>query len=237
MKIKKVSDQISRKFKLRVLHISDTHGGFPDLYGRFDCVLHTGDFFPNSKAQYNGDKSQEAIFQLNWLKEKIPEIKKWLRGHTFLYVLGNHDFIFHNFVEQELTSAGIKSFDLTDKTVMYEGVNFYGFPYIPFIDGSWNYERQIPEMQAEVDKMIDVLNQSYVDVLACHAPPYPHLDLTIGNEAVGSTVISHALDYKLQKEMMPQYYCCGHIHEAHGITMRNGLCISNAALTRHIIEI
>jgi hypothetical protein len=99
---------------------------------------------------------------------------------------------FHNFVEQELAPVGIKSLDLTDKTVMYDGVNFYGFPYIPFIDGSWNYERQIPEMQAEVDKMVNVLNQSYVDILACHVPLYHHLDLTSGNEAVGSTVISHA---------------------------------------------
>jgi hypothetical protein len=47
-------------------------------------------------------------------------------------------------------------------------------------------------MQAEVDKMVNVLNQSYVDILACHVPLYHHLDLTSGNEAVGSTVISHA---------------------------------------------
>jgi hypothetical protein len=73
MKIKRVSDQISRNFKLRLLHISDTHGRFPDLYGRFDAVLHTGDFFPNSMAQYNGDKKSRSIVSAFLVKRKDPK--------------------------------------------------------------------------------------------------------------------------------------------------------------------
>ena len=44
-------------------------------------------------------------------------------------------------------------------------------------------------MQIEVDKMVEKLNETYVDVLACHSPPYKILDWTFGNENIGSTVI------------------------------------------------
>lgn len=222
---------------MRICHISDTHGGFFPLYGRYDLVLHTGDFFPNSPAVFTGNKTQEMVFQLQWLRNSIPNIKQQLQGHPFLYVPGNHDFLHPDLMEHELRTAGIEAIGLTDKITMFRGVNFYGFPYVPYINGSWNYEKELPEMQIEVDKMVEQLNKTYVDVLACHAPPYRVLDLSLGNEILGSTAIAHALDYKIEKAMMPQVYLCGHIHEAHGVSNRNGMLISNAATTRHLIEV
>lgn len=237
MKIKRVSDATARNFKMRLMHISDTHGGFPRLYGRFDVVIHTGDFFPNSHHVGQGNKTQEAIFQHDWLRQQIPTMKQWLQGHPFLYVPGNHDFLNADLMEHELRSAGIECLGLTDKITTFKGVNFYGFPYVPSINGMWNYEREVPEMQKEVDKMVDALNGTYVDVVAAHAPFYKMLDLTMGNEVVGSTVLANAFDYKINKDMMPVAYLCGHIHEAHGMALRNGMLVSNAATTKHIIEV
>lgn len=237
MKIKRVSDVVVRSFKMRLCHLSDTHSGFPRLHGRYDAIVHTGDFFPNSQNVMLGKRKAEAEFQMKWLQTNIKDMKAQLQGHPYLFVLGNHDFVPSQEVEAFLVSEGIKAIDLTDKVVTFEGVNFYGFPYVPSINGMWNYEREIPEMQVEVDKMVKTLNSTYVDVLACHAPPHKCLDLSYGNEILGSTVIANALDYQINKDMMPTTYLCGHIHEAHGLTVRNGMLVSNAAVTYQVIEV
>ncbi len=237
MKIKRHSDAVVRSFKLRLCHVSDTHGGFPRLPGRYDAVIHTGDFFPNSHHCFNNNRTQEMVFQDDWLKSQIPTMKQWLQGHPFLYVPGNHDFLHSDRMEHILRAEGIQAIGLTDKITTFQGVNFYGFPYVPYINGGWNYERELPEMQKEVAKMVEELNKTYVDVLACHAPPHRVLDLSLGNEILGSTAISDALNYKIARDMMPTTYLCGHIHEAHGLAHRYGMLISNAAVTRHIIEV
>lgn len=237
MKIKRISDQFVRNFKMRIMHVSDTHGRFPRLYGRYDVIVHTGDLFPNSHHVSTGNRVQEAIFQHNWLRDEMKEFKTWLGGHPFLYVPGNHDFTPSAMMEFDLRNEGIEAFDLTDKMLTFQGVNFYGFPYVPAINGMWNYEREIPEMQVEVDKMVLELNKQYVDVLACHAPIHKCLDLSMGNEILGSTVIANALDYKVSRDMLPANYLCGHIHEANGMSLRNGMLVSNAATTKHIIEV
>ena len=237
MKIKRVSDVTARNFKMRLCHVSDTHGNLPRLYGRYDVVVHTGDFFPNSHHVMQANKTREMEFQLQWLRDNEANFKGWLQGHTLLYVLGNHDFLHPELMSQELNGMGIKAINLTDNLVTFDSVTFFGFPYVPYIDGTWNFERHLPEMQVEVDKMVEVLNKTYVDVLCCHSPPYKVLDLTIGNEVIGSTAIADALDYKISKDMLPPVYLCGHVHEAHGMASRNGLLVSNAAITRHIIEV
>lgn len=223
---------------MRLCHVSDTHGGFPRLHGRYDAVVHTGDFFPNSHHVMTGNKVREAVFQMKWLEDHVSDLKQQLQGHPYLFVLGNHDFVNPQMVEQFLNSEGVKAIDLTEKVVTHQGVNFYGFPYVPAIGGNtWNYEKEIPEMQVEVDKMVEVLNNTYVDVLACHAPLHKCLDLSYANLILGSTVIANALDYKLKEGMSPTNYLCGHIHEAHGLTLRNGMLVSNAAITYQIIEV
>lgn len=222
---------------MRGLHVSDTHGQFPRLYGRFDVVIHTGDLCANSHHVMNGDKAKEALFQHQWLQDNMADFKSWLNGHPLLYVPGNHDFMPSIALEQELRSEGIEAFDLTDKMLTFQGVNFYGFPYVPAINGMWNYEREIPEMETEVEKMVEACNKQYVDVLACHAPIYKCLDLSMSNQLLGSTVIANALDYKIARDMQPAYYLHGHIHEAAGVSIRNGMLVSNAATTQIIIEI
>lgn len=222
---------------MRICHISDTHGIFPDLNGRFDIIVHSGDFFPNSQAIINGNKIEESIFQKKWLEEKIDNIQDMVSNKPLLFILGNHDFIDPNIMELILQSAGINAISISEKPVLFNQVCFYGFPYIPYIKGVWNYELSVPEMQIKVNEMANVINANYIDVLVCHSSIYKCLDLSWGNVSLGSTVIANMLDYKIDKDMMPSYYLHGHIHEATGISYRNDMVISNAATIQQIIEV
>jgi Icc-related predicted phosphoesterase len=222
---------------MRICHTSDNHGHIGKLYGKYDIVLNTGDFFPNSHHAKNGDRVREAKFQLQWLRDSIPYINEQLGSHPFLYVPGNHDYMHPHTVEFELQSAGVEAYCISDRLFTFSGVNFYGFPYVPYIDGSYNYERHLPEMQEEIDKMVEILNSTHVDVLACHAPPYMTLDLNFTNERFGNTALSNALDYKINKNMMPSTLLFGHVHDPYGMTMRDGVLCVNSATTQHIVEI
>jgi Icc-related predicted phosphoesterase len=226
---------ILKEFKLRICHISDTHSKLPKLEGRFDCILHTGDFFPNSIAVYSGNKTQEMLFQENWLGNQASNIKNWLRGYPFLFVLGNHDFVHPDRVEQLLNLYGIKATSLHEKIVSHENVNFYGLPYVPYINGMWNYECDEQEMKDHVDDMVGVCNKTYVDVIAAHAPISGKLDWF--KTSLGSSIIAEAFDYHIARDMMPSNYLHGHIHESNGVTLRNGMLISNAAVAQNIIEV
>lgn len=232
--INKVAMIPSRLRKLRICHVSDTHGRLPVLYGRYDCVVHSGDFFPNSEYVLQS-KTLEMAWQLDWLKQRAPAIKAWLQGRPFFVTFGNHDFLDADKAMEVLVDAGINAQCLHDKHVEFEGVVFYGFPYVPFISGMWNYERELPEMQVDVDRMVNDLNTKKADILVCHSPPYNTLDLTVANQKMGSVIISTALDYQINN--LPSHYLCGHCHEGHGLTMRNGMLISNSATTQHILEI
>lgn len=223
--------------KLRFLHVSDTHGSLPKLKGKYNLVIHSGDFFPNSYEVINRNLIREAAFQLDWLNQKLRTIKDLLDGDLFLFIPGNHDFLHPDLMEKTLVSAGINAINISEKIITVGEFKFYGFPYIPDIGGTWNYEKKIPEMEIEVDKMVSALNETHVDVLVTHAPLYQSLDLTHGNETVGSTVIANAIDYKINQNMLPKVICHGHVHENCGVTVRNNILISNAATTQHILEL
>lgn len=223
---------------MRILHWSDNHGHIPSsFHGKYDVNLNTGDFFPNSHWLGQGEIAKEQRFQLQWLRDNVHYLKEKLQGHPFLYIPGNHCMLPANLMEFELQAAGIEAYSLTDRIFTFKGVNFYGHPYVPYIDGGFNYERKLPEMQEEVNKMVTLLNSIYVDVLACHCPPYGCLDLAFTNTRYGCTCLANALDYKISKDMIPQVLLCGHVHDPCAVTMRNGLLVSNAATTQHIIEI
>ena len=222
---------------MRMLHISDTHGQLPELNGRFDIVVHSGDFFPNSKKIFSGNKKEEVSFQENWLISKIDQIKDFVQNCPFLFILGNHDFINPVKMEDILNQHGIKAINLTNKFVKFSDIHFYGFPYIPYIKGFWNYEKTSQEMQKEINKMAEIINnEDYIDVLVSHSPIYGILDTAFYNQNIGNQSLLNAINYNIIKKM-PQYFLCGHCHEDFGITLKYNMLISNSATTQNIIEI
>jgi Icc-related predicted phosphoesterase len=223
--------------KLRLLHMSDTHGYFPKIgRERFDAVIHTGDLLPDPASLH--DQMDRAAFQSRWVENHIEDFQKMLDGKPLLFTLGNHDFIPPDYLELLFNQNNIKAISLEEKVVPFEGFNFYGFPFINSIDGSFNYERTAGEMSEHADKMVIQLNEMPVDVIAAHAPISGCLDLAYHqNMRYGNAAMGVALDYKIDRGMRPDYYLCGHIHNDHGITMRDGMLISNAATTYHLIEV
>lgn len=217
---------------MRICHISDLHGYFPPLYGSFDVVVATGDLSPN----YEYDDT-EVSKQMYWWEEKVTIIKAWLQNHPFLFTLGNHDFINGFWLEDMLQVNGINAVCLHDRITTLDSVNFYGFPYIPPINGKYAFECVTGQMNSHLDRMAEILNSTYVDVIAAHCPPYGFLDLSESGIRFGNTQMNSFLDYKLNEDMQPSHYLTGHIHQAHGLMMRNGMFISNAATFQHILEI
>lgn len=219
---------------MRIHHVSDTHGHFKDLKGYADIIVHSGDFCPDLTAIY----SDRAKLQEEWLKLTRGTIKKWLNGKSLFFVLGNHDFISPKIFEQILRDAGIDAHDLTEKVVSYANTNFYGFPYVPPINGKFAYELGIPQMEDRVQAMQDVAKVSYIDVVVAHCPPHGCLDYCFHQyQRFGNSVLSNALDYKWDEDLLPQALLVGHIHTSNGITMRNGVLVSNAATSQNIVEI
>lgn len=225
---------------MRILHISDTHGNFPKLgksaavKRHFDAVVHTGDFFPNC----NGGPLEQAAYQYGWIQQKIVRFKNWIQQKPYLFVLGNHDFMDPELLEEFLKKNGVDAYNLTEKVVGLNNVNFYGFPFVPPINGHFNYEKNSYDMADKVDAMVEVLNKTYVDVIAAHCPPEGILDFsTWQRQRFGNSQMTTALDYKISKDMMPQAYLCGHIHENHGMATKHGVLFSNAATVQHFIEV
>lgn len=222
---------------MRIMHISDTHGEFSELNGRFDIIVHSGDFFPNSKNLFSGNKKQEINFQENWLYSKINAIKDFTENLPFLFILGNHDFINPDKMEEILKENNINAINLTNKFIKFSDVTFYGFPYIPYIKGFWNYEKTYQDMEKEVNKMSNIINsQEYLDVLVSHSPIYKILDRSFSNENIGNAALANAIDYGTIKNL-PTYLLCGHCHEDYGVTLKEKMIISNAATTQNIIKI
>ena len=81
---------------MRILHVSDTHSAIKKLEGNFDYVTFSGDFFPD----FFCNRDKVASCQLDWLEEKVYDIKNWLKGHPFLFILGNHDWVNPDLMEE-----------------------------------------------------------------------------------------------------------------------------------------
>lgn len=210
------------------------------LYGNFNSIVHSGDLFPDPPGK---PKFKEEIgeWQLDWLKENIIEFTKWIGNHPFLFILGNHDHADPFKVEDLLRSYNIKIDCLHDSIVCHNGINFYGIPYIPYINGSFAYELQSDEMIKEINQIVKKINtahhSSLINVLVAHAPPYEILDLSYSGSHLGNTVMTEAFNNKIKKNRLPEYYLTGHVHHSNGILLKNDTLYSNAATTKHIIEI
>lgn len=217
--------------------MSDTHAYFPNLkFENFDLIVHTGDIFPDPISKL--DLDNPMAFQARWLESHLGDFKKMVDGRPFLFVRGNHDFVPAQLFEQMLDSVSIEVFNLEEKIVSHDGINFYGFPFVPHINGSFSNECLPGDMAAHVDKMAKVLNETYVDIIAAHAPLSNCLDLAFKvNQRFGNSAMNVGLDYKIDKDMLPAYFLCGHIHASHGIMVRNGMVISNAATRFNILEV
>ncbi len=217
---------------LRICHVSDLHGYFIPLPKEFDVLVFSGDFFKfnQRKPNYGPERRREEIeFQTNWTRFNLPNIKKWLDGRPIVWCSGNHDFINPC---QILNDNGIEAIDIDEKVVEYKGLVWYGFPYVRYLIGEWNWELDPQHWRNECQNIVKRLKEAKsldkLDVLVAHSPPEGIVDMTDYNGRVGNPHMNAVINYALQKTL--PLYCCGHIHQAYGWTKTNGTLYSNAAI-------
>ena len=137
-----------KAFKMKILHISDTHGCHRQLHDlpQADIVVHSGDFTMNGSEQ-------EALDFMNWFCD-LPYPQK-------IFICGNHDDC--------LYGATIDGLDgnvhyLCNSGVEIDGVKFYG---VPMFMGDCISDRQTKHYANIPDD---------TDILITHTPPFGILD-------------------------------------------------------------
>jgi len=178
---------------MKIVCISDTHGFHDDLIlPKADMIIHAGDI---SKR---GHKKQVIKF-LEWFSNLDYKYK--------IFIAGNHDFYFENTPPDEVHNLIPENIIyLNDSGIEIEGLKIWGSPIQPWFH-NWAFNR---ERGAEIKKHWNLIPNN-VDILITHGPAYGILDLTVRNESVGCEDLLHKI-----KEIKPQVYVSGHIHEAYG---------------------
>jgi Icc-related predicted phosphoesterase len=218
-----------------IRHLSDLHGAFPKPTQEFDITVLSGDIFPDFLGY---GRTVSAIRQENWIRINQLALQDWCEDKPVYYILGNHDFLPSDFPAKELGW-----FDINDDYSMYvvnqglheKEVFLYGFPWIPWCGGNWNYELDDSAMLTKVQEMrIKFQEHGYPDILVAHSPPYGILDTAYTR--LGNRRLADALSYSFP--VFPKLVLFGHIHECGGETICvDGTVFSNAACTQNYLEI
>lgn len=137
---------------------------------------------------------------------------------------GNHDYIDPT---PQLRAAGIDAISLENALHIHGGVHFYGFPYVGYLAGEWNYELGEREMTHRVAN----IPWEKIDVFVPHSPIYGVLDRNAQGERCGSKPLRIAL----QQQDRVRLVLHGHIHNAAGVAEWKGIHISNAATTQRVL--
>jgi Icc-related predicted phosphoesterase len=228
---------------LRLLHVSDNHSilyPFCDGYETADLIVHSGDFLPNKQGTRNSAEAyqEELKYQENWLYHHEEHLKKWIGNKEFIFCPGNHDFIDPTHAMRRM---GINAVSICNRRHVSHGLQFYGFPFIPWCGGRWNFEKTPQDMRNQLAPVIGMINAREIDVLVAHAPIYGILDKNQYNTPLGITAMRDAFNDEIYR--MPKAYLCGHVHGNQGLTAwvhpetSEAMLISQAATTSRLVEI
>jgi Icc-related predicted phosphoesterase len=219
-----------------IRHLSDLHGAFPKPTQEFDITILSGDIFPDFLGY---GRTVSARRQESWIKINLGALQDWSEDKPVFYILGNHDFIDSGFPAEELGWVNLND---TYGSYIYESspmssniIGMYGFPWIPWCGGNWNYELDDSAMLTKVQEMrIKFQEHGYPDILVAHSPPYGILDTAYTR--LGNRRLADALSYSFP--VFPKLVLFGHIHECGGETICvDGTVFSNAACTQNYLEI
>ena len=198
---------------MRIVIISDTHGGHEelgDLCG--DVLIHCGD------VEHLFRKDDQAI-------EKIDD---WFGRQQFDHVLctgGNHDLTLERHVQ-----AGKQPFRnalfLHDTELVIDGIKFFGAPWVPHLEKHAFFadERALDEAWSRIP--------NDVDVLITHTPPAGVLDVSSRGATLGCKLLARRL-----KAVKPVLHCFGHVHASAGSRVRGGTTYVNASSVNSSFEI
>ena len=190
---------------MRIVVTSDTHGKHDELAEMSgDVLIHCGDFCDG----FHPDE------------DDIRRIDNWFGRQQFRKILctgGNHDFVAqdHSGDEPLFENASY----LVDEGLVFEGVRFYGAPWVPMLQ-SWAYYLSDDELFAKWS-----LIPSDTDVLITHTPPWHILDSPRDPEIhCGCSHLAARIS-----ELHLKLHCFGHNHASYGRVDHDGMTYLNAS--------
>ncbi len=195
---------------MNILAISDLHGYFPEV-PECDLLLIGGDYAPTRNIE-----QQHRFF--------TGPFSEWLRSVKARFIVGiggNHDFA----LQDSEFARSLPWTYLCDSEVNLEGVRVYGTPYTPMF-----YNWAFMESEEELEKRFSKIPTG-LDIVLSHGPVYRKLDKTISGVRCGS----RCLDQKI-RDVKPDSFVCGHIHEAHGIVDTEHTRFYNVAHVNEMYE-
>ena len=156
--------------------------------------------------------------------KEVTDFLEWFERQPYqhkIFIAGNHDFYFENERAEsirELIPDNITY--LCDNGICIDGINIWGSPVSPwFYDWAFNRHRG-PEISRHWE-----LIPANTDILITHGPAFGILDRTVKGDHVGCEDLLITL-----KKVHPRVHICGHIHEAYGIWVDNGITHINASV-------
>lgn len=185
--------------RLKVLHISDTHGchkGFGNIIDpSYDMIIHSGDC-SNHRSPYENEPEVRNF--LDWFSVLPVEHK--------IFVPGNHDTSIEKGLVTRRTIENMNIIYLENEDVTIKGIKIWGSPITPTFGSGWAWNRDRSKIHRAWDNIPDD-----TDIIVTHGPPKGILDLSHdrnGNlENCGCSNLRKRVD-----TIKPRYVMFGHIH-------------------------
>jgi Icc-related predicted phosphoesterase len=183
--------------KLKIWHISDTHGFHKQLTipEGIDLIIHTGDCSNHIDPYQNEWEVKDFLM---WY-EQVPIPNK-------IYIPGNHDTsIERNLVKaSDFVSRGIHL--LIHDWVEIEGIKIFGSPYTPTF-GQWSFMKS----RETINRVWEQIPEG-MDIVGVHGPCKGILDLSYNRQKELEFCGDMALRKHVLNRVKPKYFLSGHIH-------------------------
>ena len=210
--------------KLRVWHLSDTHGFHSkiEIPDSIDLVIHSGDA-GNAGDPYRSDPEIRDF--ANWYAA-LPITHK-------IYVAGNHDSAVEHLLWHKKLFDKLGIDYLFNDTIDIFGLQIWGSPFTPRY-GNWSFMKDRSKISRVWDSVPDD-----TDIIVTHGPPKGVLDVTVERDGSLTSCGDSALGKRILK-IKPKLVCFGHIHDVDhirnagsykmagfDITYSNGACMTD----------
>lgn len=196
---------------MRIVATSDVHGNLTKLeIPDGDVLILAGDILADydygfswsqAKTKADADRMQwEELQKLNEFLSTLPHKVKILVG-------GNHDYALEKMGKAEVKKALTNGVYLQDEELIYEGIRFYGYPWVPNLKGMAFYAEGFWR-----NKWTNDIPRG-TDVVVSHGPP-----LRVMDGAYMQRDVHYGCEY-LRDRMLaiePKLHIFGHVHSGRG---------------------
>ena len=114
--------------KIKIAHISDTHGHLPPNPKLVDILIHTGDHTHCNKGDLECEVKQMKALNKRFGEMKEPYSYGYIDVREIIYVPGNHDFLPIKTLKNILTNVDVVV-DSDNPYFELKGVKFFGTSY------------------------------------------------------------------------------------------------------------